>query len=185
MDLIHCSLFCRLLLLLLLQLETSTADSDIKQVAAATYARVIPCLRNRAAAVPDKFSWSALNFPDDAQEHYQQLLAQTLKYRTKIKPHSYANYAEPWLENMFIERFSSLPLRSFGGLIPLFVQVRFIGTPCAVRPMRHVARVSYLFPSLPLSVSLCYSAAHEHADCGRSHAAAPFMPLALVHLAVD
>ena len=142
-----------LLLPLLPQLKAVSANSDIKQVAAATYARVIPCLKNRAAAIPGKFSWNALRFPDDAEEHYQQLLGQTRKYRTGIKPHSYVNYAEPWLENRFIEHFSSRPLHTFGGLIPLFVQWTDIhvhsftpkneSDPSSSPPMQHLPRDAF------------------------------------------
>jgi hypothetical protein len=100
----------------------STVSEDFSTLARRTYNRVIPCLKSRLEGVPSGFSWDAIRFPEDAQEHYEDLLARTRRFRTDIRPHSYTGYSGPWLENHFIEHFSALPLEAFGGLIPLFVQ---------------------------------------------------------------
>lgn len=88
-----------------------------------TYKRVISCLKDRATkTIPANFSWESLEYPLDAEQHYEELLDKTLKYRSNIKPHSYSGYSESWIENRFIDQFASLPFETFGGLIPLFVQ---------------------------------------------------------------
>jgi hypothetical protein len=75
-------------------------------------------------------------FPDDAEEHYQDLLALTDRFRS-VPVHSYAGYNGPWIgwifksdsqlsshhsENIFIANYSQLPLSFFRGFIPIFVQ---------------------------------------------------------------
>lgn len=62
-----------------------------------------------------------LNYPNDAEQHYVQLMNITSRYRG-IPVHSGGNYSGPWMENHFIDRFSEMPLSYFSGLFPLFVQ---------------------------------------------------------------
>ena len=111
---------------LLSTFEFESCDAIITEadnaVAKETYKRVISCLKNGRASRKESFDWNKVAFPADAEEHYASLLSQTLKFRTNIKPHTYAGYSGPWMENHFIERFSSLPLSAFRGLIPIFVQ---------------------------------------------------------------
>ena len=117
-------LSCYLQILPLLVLTSSAEISEeLQRKYRETYLRVKTCLKNRTGKnVPPNFSWDALRFPEDAEEHYAKLLQKTKKFRTNILPHTYSGHADPWLENKFIDHFSSLPLSSFGGLIPLFIQ---------------------------------------------------------------
>ena len=102
--------------------ENSSMHKDFIESASLTYDRVIKCLKSRSTQVPFGFSWDNMTFPADALQHYQDLLAKTRMYRTNIEPHGYMGYKEKWIENRFIEKFSSLALDQFGGFIPIFVQ---------------------------------------------------------------
>lgn len=77
------------------------------------YERLTKCLRyNR------KYN---LHYPSDADYHYSEILNVTAKFRGHPIHHG-GNYSGPWMENYFIDRFSSEKLNYFGGLFPLFVQ---------------------------------------------------------------
>jgi hypothetical protein len=59
-------------------------------------------------------------FPLDAKSHLDELNAVVQPYRG-IRPHSYAGYSGPWIENIWIQRYSTASIETFGGIIPLFV----------------------------------------------------------------
>lgn len=85
-----------------------------------TYTKVIPCLERAwmLKGYKNKIHWK---FPDDAHEHYIELLKATKPYR-RIQVHEYAGYEGPWLENLFISKFIDIPLHKFHGFIPIFIQ---------------------------------------------------------------
>ena len=120
-------LICVLVVVLACFVVIDGADSlefdELQTKAKETYAKVIPCLKQRPT-VPHGFNFDNMQFPGDAEQHYKELLEQTKKYRTNIRPHEYTGYNDTWIENYFIEEFSHLPLSFFGGFIPIFVQVR-------------------------------------------------------------
>ena len=65
-------------------------------------------------------------YPDDVEDHYEQLLDLTQPFR--VQPfHDYAGYAGPWIENHWIFNFMGKPLSDFGPYIPLFVRTIFRG----------------------------------------------------------
>ncbi len=68
-------------------------DMELRRIANETYEKVVPCLLS-AWMVEDKNRVFA--FPDDAEEHYQDLLALTDRFRS-VPVHSYAGYNGPWI----------------------------------------------------------------------------------------
>jgi len=102
--------------------ESESLHDDFVNKASLTYKRIVPCLKARSDAVPLGFVWDNMKFPDDAIDHYRDLLARTLMYRTGVEPHKYTGYSDDWIENRFIKKFSRLRLDQFGGFIPIFVQ---------------------------------------------------------------
>lgn len=68
----------------------------------------------------------------EREHHYKSLLNITAQYRDgggmgsvpqQLPPHrGSAGYTGKWVENHFIDSFLGRPLRSFGGMFPLFVQ---------------------------------------------------------------
>jgi hypothetical protein len=85
----------------------------------ATYRKIIPCILDNPAATG--LTADSFKFPDDAEAHYQDLLNRTAKYRGH-PTHYTKGFDGPWIENLWIENFTSKPLSYFGGLIPIFVQ---------------------------------------------------------------
>ena len=116
------SILCVLLLIIM----PSSADPPYEQ----TYRQVLPCLQQNPS-YRNRSDWA---YPSDADSHYQELLNRTAKFR-KTAVHEYGEYAGPWIENIFIERFLGRPLASFNGLIPLFLQ--WIDTEIAQRSRVH------------------------------------------------
>jgi hypothetical protein len=99
------------------------SNETLRALAKDTYAKVIPCIEGAKSRFKgEKRDWA---FPEDAYEHYKDILEKTAKYR-KTPVHEYAGYEGPWIENRFIHHFSKLPLSSFRGFIPIFMQ--FIDT---------------------------------------------------------
>lgn len=95
----------------------------VRERARLTYEKVAPCLL-RAWMYNDTYTNGQkvqLQYPTDAEEHYQVLLEKTKSFRTS-SVHQYANYAGPWIENIFIDEFIDRPLSFFNGLIPIFIQ---------------------------------------------------------------
>ena len=82
-----------------------------------TYKRILSCLL-KSGLMRDV---SSFEYPDDAEEHYKDLLKKTENFRG-IKIHSAGGYHGPWIENIYIDHFMKKPLSYFNGLIPLFVQ---------------------------------------------------------------
>jgi hypothetical protein len=64
---------------------------------------------------------SKFAFPDDAQEHFEEIYKRTAGHRNG-PVHEYASYEGPWIENQFISKYHNRSLHTFGGLIPIFVQ---------------------------------------------------------------
>jgi hypothetical protein len=62
-----------------------------------------------------------IQLPADAEAHFKEILQLTNTFRHH-KPHHWAGYGGPWLENHFIHSFIHKPLSFFGGMFPLFVQ---------------------------------------------------------------
>lgn len=60
-------------------------------------------------------------FPDDAEDHFQDIYRRTERFR-QSPVHEYAGYEGPWIENIFIANYSTKPLSFFRGFIPLFIQ---------------------------------------------------------------
>ena len=69
----------------------------------------------------NRFNFESLQFPQDVDDHYHNLLQKTTKYRN-IAIHSHSAFQGPWLENHFISHFINKPLSYFSGLVPLFIQ---------------------------------------------------------------
>lgn len=104
-------------------LQHSDADHNVsspefKVIAAVTYKKVLPCIERTWMLSNQHIEWT---YPDDAQEHYEEILRVTEQFR-KISVHEYAGYEGPWIENIFIKKFMSMPLHRFNGLIPIFIQ---------------------------------------------------------------
>lgn len=98
----------------------NVSSPEFRELARATYEKVLPCIESAwmIQEADEKTQWS---FPDDAQEHYEELLQITESFR-HAPVHEYAGYEGPWIENIFIAKFMNVPLHRFNGLIPLFVQ---------------------------------------------------------------
>lgn len=98
----------------------NVSSPEFKKIATLTYAKIIPCLEGTwmLSDRRGKIDWA---FPDDAQEHFEQILAATEQYR-KVSVHEYAGYEGPWIENMFISKFIDIPLCKFQGVIPIYIQ---------------------------------------------------------------
>lgn len=64
---------------------------------------------------------SDFQFPDDAEAHFKDIFDKTAIFR-KQRVHDYGGYGGPWVENIFIANYSSLPLSHFHGFIPIFIQ---------------------------------------------------------------
>ena len=80
-----------------------------------TIKKIAPCVE-QAWMYSDKKIRPNWEFPDDAQQHYEQILKVTEQFR-KISVHEYAGYEGPWIENMFIAKFMDLPLWKFNGIM--------------------------------------------------------------------
>lgn len=96
----------------------NVSSPQFLEIAKSTYQKIIPCIKNGRFSNLDTSKWK---FPDDAEEHYNDLLKKTEKFRG-ITPHTAAYYHGPWIENHFIDHFLNKPLSYFNGLIPLFIQ---------------------------------------------------------------
>jgi hypothetical protein len=94
-------------------------DAEFVKKAELTYQKLLPCLKNRAGLNMENMD--KIKFPADAEEHYKDLLEKTLPYRNH-KPHSWAGFSGPWIENIFISEYADKPLTTFSGMIPLFIQ---------------------------------------------------------------
>jgi len=94
-------------------------ETQLAEVAKATYARLLPCILDN----PNAPSLEKRNFvfPSDAEAHYKELLAKTSKWRNH-PVHEVLGFRGPWIENAFIDHFMEQPLSYFRGLFPLFVQ---------------------------------------------------------------
>ena len=101
--------------------ELSTKSSEFKAIANETYRKVLPCLQAAWLLKDNKRDVSGWAFPDDAEEHFQDIYKRTERFR-QSPVHEYAAYEGPWIENIFIANYSSKPLSFFRGFIPLFVQ---------------------------------------------------------------
>lgn len=92
---------------------------NLKESALRNYGRIIKCLADKEDVDRDKLS--KLSFPHDAEAHYRELLDITRPFRNH-RPHSWTGYSGPWIENIWIDHFSKMPLSAFGGMFPLFIQ---------------------------------------------------------------
>lgn len=99
---------------------TNVSSPEFKRIAAETYAKISPCLES-AWMYADQKTAVDWHFPDDALEHFEKILEITDPFR-HISVHEYAGYEGPWIENMFISKFMSVPLHKYRGVIPIFVQ---------------------------------------------------------------
>ena len=79
--------------------------------------RVQDCIKHN----PYYRDGSIYHFPDDAEEHYRDILNTTVIFR-QIVMHTWSDYSGPWIENFYIKNFVDKPLSFFNGLIPLFIQ---------------------------------------------------------------
>lgn len=84
------------------------------------YQTVLPCLRNNPI-VESKRLHLSLEYPEDAEAHYREILNKTKPFR-QYGHHRFGGYRGPWIEKYFMKRFKTKPLSYFNGLIPLFVQ---------------------------------------------------------------
>ncbi|KAJ1440256.1 hypothetical protein B484DRAFT_153623 [Ochromonadaceae sp. CCMP2298] len=99
---------------------TDVSSLEFKEIARKTYSKVLPCVEG-AWMYSDKKPTIDWQFPDDAQQHFEEILRVTEPYR-QVSVHEYAGYEGPWIENMFISKFMHLPLHRYRGMIPIFVQ---------------------------------------------------------------
>ena len=93
----------------------NVSSPEFKLLAKETYKKLAHCMDN-AWMYSDKKIKTNWQFPDDAQQHYEQILKATEQFR-KISVHEYAGYEGPWIENMFIAKFLDVPLWKFNGLM--------------------------------------------------------------------
>jgi hypothetical protein len=98
----------------------NTSSPEFKLFARQTYDRLLPCVVNQSWMYENK-DVSKFAFPDDAQEHFEEIYKRTAGHRNG-PVHEYANYEGPWIENQFISKYHNRSLHTFGGLIPIFVQ---------------------------------------------------------------
>ena len=98
----------------------NVSSPEFKKIAAITYTKIAPCLES-AWMLADHHEKRPWQFPDDAQEHFEEILKVTEQFR-RISVHEYAGYEGPWIENMFIAKFLDVPLYKYRGVIPIFVQ---------------------------------------------------------------
>ena len=98
----------------------NVSSPEFKKIAAVTYSKIIPCLES-TWMLGDKKGQIDWAFPDDAQDHFEKILAVTEQFR-KVSVHEYAGYEGPWIENMFISKFLDIPLSKFQGVIPIYIQ---------------------------------------------------------------
>lgn len=82
--------------------------------------RVVKCMTRNQKSLSSS-GWRLYTGNDDDLEHYNAILAATERHRLDVRPHHYANYSGPWVENHFITTFAKQELKSFGGLVPLFI----------------------------------------------------------------
>jgi len=114
---------------LLLLAPFNAASSASKEVAERTYKRLKGCLRfNRDYG---------LRYPDDAEEHYAELLRRTAQYRNQSIHRGSGGYTGTWIEDRFIAHFLDKPLSFFSGLFPLFVQWSDYGFAVRGRGLTH------------------------------------------------
>ena len=99
--------------------ELSVRDKDFNSTVKDTYEKVINCMK-QSRRPNDAIKGFKFKFPDDAEEHYRHLNSLLSPFR-KTPTHKYGSYGGPWLENIFVQHFSSKPLHYFNGLIPLIV----------------------------------------------------------------
>lgn len=99
---------------------TDVSSSEFKKIASETYKKIAPCLE-KAWMYADKNTKVDWKFPDDAQAHFEHILDVTDPFR-HVSVHEYAGYEGPWIENMFISKYMSIPLYKFRGVIPIYVQ---------------------------------------------------------------
>jgi hypothetical protein len=99
---------------------TNVSSQAFRDIASRTYSKVLPCVEDTWMYKDEKkkIDWQ---FPQDAQQHFEEILKVTEPYR-QVSVHDYAGYQGPWIENMFISKFMHLPLHKYHGLIPIFVQ---------------------------------------------------------------
>jgi hypothetical protein len=91
----------------------------LKSRANVTYEKIMSCMKmSWIMGKKDPHKW---RFPDDAEEHYREILNKTGSYRS-APVHEYAGYEGPWLENLWISEYMKKPLSFFNGFIPLFIQ---------------------------------------------------------------
>lgn len=102
----------------------SVSSSEFLRIANETISKVTSCVTDQWM-YRDRGQKPVFHFPSDAQEHFDELMNKTAIFRY-IPVHKYSGYSGPWLENIFIHKFSHKPLSHYRGLIPLFLQ--FIDT---------------------------------------------------------
>jgi hypothetical protein len=102
----------------------NVSSLEFLQIANETISKVSSCVTDQWM-YRDRGQKPVFHFPVDAQLHFEELFNKTAIFRT-TRVHAYSGYEGPWLENIFINKFSHKPLYHFRGLIPLFLQ--FIDT---------------------------------------------------------
>lgn len=121
------------------------SKEELKAIADKNYPLFIECLQNSNHGTNKIRDFAnKLKFPDDAEEHYQDLLRRTKSYRG-IYMHKNGDYVGPWIENFYIESFMNKPLSFFSGLIPLFIQWTDIHVHSFTDP-REVPNITYAVP---------------------------------------
>lgn len=99
--------------------HASSDTKTLKELSENAYSKIIPCLRNKTGV--DEAKMNKLSLPSDAEAHYKEILELTKPFRNH-RPHNWAGYGGPWIENHFIHHFIDKPLSYFGGMFPLFIQ---------------------------------------------------------------
>ncbi len=98
---------------------TSTSSPEFRLVAKRTYSNVLPCLQ--AMWSDEQKNAVTFQFPDDAEEHHAQIQKIAAKYSNVAPYEHHDGFKGPWVENVFLERYSNKSLHSFSGLIPIFI----------------------------------------------------------------
>ncbi|RYY86359.1 hypothetical protein EON63_05920 [archaeon] len=120
----------------------NVSSPHFKAIANQTYARVLPCLTSAWMLQGQHMDWQ---FPDDAEEHFEEIKKRTACYR--VQPvHEYAGYEGPWMENQFINKYINKPL-GMCYLCTLHNVCVYINSPCAcyIHTHKHFLKHTYIF----------------------------------------
>jgi len=100
-----------------------TNSPEFLRIAEDTYSKIVPCLEGTwTADQKQNYLLNPFSFPDDAEEHFEQIKNATAKYRTFEHYTHPSGYKGPYIEDIFIDQYMNKSLHTFQGLIPIFVQ---------------------------------------------------------------